>query len=170
MQVVVVTGPVGAGKTRTVHALCDLLLADGLRVWSVDQDALRSVYPWPEGDRYGIRLGLDLLAACWTVVSGHQVDVVLIADVVESPSDKQQYAQALGCPLDQVRVVRLDVPRAELRRRLHQRESPTTLEWHLTRADELQRLMEEQQVGDAVVRVGEQTPHQVAAACWAALH
>ncbi len=159
--VVVVTGPVGAGKSTTVGAMAGLLNARGRRVWAVDQDYLRSVYPAADDDPYGARLGIENLAACWVNVRRREVSAVLIADVMEEPGQAQTYADALG--LSRVLVARLDVRPEELDRRLRAREAPEHLEWHLERAVVLQEQMQRTGVGDVVVEVGSLSPAEVAA-------
>lgn len=60
--VVVITGPVGVGKTTTAGALSDLLKQHDMLHTMIDMDALRVTYPSPPDDRFNERLGHRNLA------------------------------------------------------------------------------------------------------------
>ena len=62
VDVVLLSGTVGAGKTTTAHALSDLLRADGVRHAVVDLDEIRLLRPPPEGDRFAHEVELANLA------------------------------------------------------------------------------------------------------------
>ncbi len=126
IPVVVVTGPVGAGKTSTIESLSTLLGAIPLRHGAIDMDHLRWVYPNPEGDRFGVRLGYRNLAAIWPNLLDAGIRCVVLADVVEAREQVREYEAAM--PGATVTVVRLHVAPEELVRRLHGRESEESLE------------------------------------------
>lgn len=157
---VVVTGPVGAGKTTTVDALSTLLGAVPLRHVAIDMDHLRWVYPEPEGDRFGALLGYRNLAAIWPNLLEVGVRCAILADVVESREQVRAYEAAM--PGAEVTVVRLHVAPEEIARRLHDRETPESIAWYLRRAPELQGIMEREGVGDIVVDVGTHDPLAIA--------
>lgn len=157
---VVVTGPVGAGKTATVEALSTLLGQISLRHVAIDMDHLRWVYPHPDGDRFGMQLGFRNLAAIWPNLLDAGVRCAVLADVVESRAQVREYETAM--PGATVTIVRLHVDPAEIARRLHNRETPESIDWYLRRAPELQGIMEREGVGDIVVDVGTRDPIAVA--------
>jgi broad-specificity NMP kinase len=149
---IVVTGPVGSGKSTTAAALSGLLEEHAVPHAMVDMDHLRWVYPTPSGDRFGVRLGYRNLAAIWPNLLAAGIRCAVLADVIESREQVRDYESAM--PGADVTVVRLEVDSAELARRLHGRETPETIDWYLHRAPELQEIMEREGVGDIVVDVG----------------
>jgi adenylylsulfate kinase-like enzyme len=160
---IVVTGPVGAGKTTTGRLVQEMLAGRGKACAFVDQDALRMVLPTPPGDRFGSRLGYRNLAAVWPNLRDAGVQIVVIADVVEdAETSRGDYLAAL--PDTTLTIVRLDVPMPLIRERLQVRErTPGDLAWSVARAPELQDIMENAGIGDLVIDVGTRTPEQIAA-------
>ena len=156
----VITGPVGAGKSTTANALSELLGQRGIRHAVIDQDYLRWVHPHPEGDRFGMRLGLRNLAAIWPNLRATGLDCVILADVVEDRAQVAEYEAAM--PGTAVTVVRLDVPMSIIVHRLEGRESDSTIDWYRHRAPELQGIMERGRVEDLLIDVGARPPHDVA--------
>jgi adenylylsulfate kinase len=149
---IVITGPVGSGKSTTAATVSDLLEATAITHALIDMDYLRWVYPSPKGDRFSMRLGYRNLATIWPNFQEAGVSCVLLADVVESRDQVREYEAAM--PWTTVTVVRLDVPMDEIARRLRARETDSTLDWHLNRAPELQGIMEREDVGDIIIDVG----------------
>ena len=63
---IIVTGPVGVGKTTVAEEMGMLLLAAKVPHATVDFDQLTACYPRPaDDDRWGTKLGLMNLAALW---------------------------------------------------------------------------------------------------------
>ena len=160
IPVVVVTGPVGAGKSATADALSTLLGEIPMRHAAIDMDHLRWVYPEPEGDRFGMRLGYRNLAAIWPNLLEVGIRCAILADVVEAREQVREYEAAM--PGAEVIVVRLHVAPEEIARRLHGRESPESIGWYLRRAPELQEIMEREGVGDIVIDTGSREPLDIA--------
>ena len=160
IPVVVVTGPVGAGKTATMEALSMLLEQVPGRHVAIDMDHLRWVVPEPEGDRFGSQLGLRNLTAIWPNLLDAGIRRAVMADVVESREQVRDYEAAM--PGADVTVVRLHVAPGEIARRLKVRETPETIDWYLRRAPELQAIMEREGVGDIVIDVGTRDPQAIA--------
>lgn len=160
IPVIVITGPVGAGKSTVTRAVSDLLEARDIRHAGIDQDYLRWVHPAPDGDRFAARLGFRNLAAIWPNLRELGLRCVVVADVVEHPSQFAQYETAM--PGTKAIVVRLDVDLALIGERLARRESGESLAWSLLRAPELHGIMERAGVGDLVIDVGQRTPDEIA--------
>jgi adenylylsulfate kinase len=156
----VLTGPVGAGKSTVAGALSDLLTSHEIRHAVIDQDYLRWVHPHPEGDRFGMQLGLRNLAAIWPNLRETGLACILLADVVEERAQIAEYQRAM--PGTEVTVIRLDVPLPIILHRLEGRESETTIDWYRHRAPELQGIMERGDVEDMLIDVGERTPQEIA--------
>lgn len=160
IDVLVITGPVGAGKTTIAFAIATELEHRAIPHAVVDMDALRNVHPAPDDDPFGTRIGYRNLAAIWPNLREVEPRVVILADVVEHREQAGVYEAAL--PGTRVSVVRLDVPMHLVLERLDARETAATIEWYRHRAPELQALMEREVVGDFVIDVGEGTPNRVA--------
>ena len=158
--VLVITGPVGAGKSTVAAALSEVLEDHSVRHALIDLDALRQVVPNPPGDQFAVRLGLRNLAAVWPNYRALGIDALILADVVEDCGQVADYERAM--PGAAVIVVRLDVPMELILARLARREGERTLAWYRRRAPELQEIMERHGVGDVVISVGARTPHEVA--------
>ena len=160
IPVVVITGPVGSGKSTVAATLCDLLAANDCRNAYVDMDSLRWLYPAHPEDRFSARLGFQNLAAIWPNLLDAGATCVVLADVVEDMVQRETYESLM--PGSMVTIVRLNVPLNLILERLANRESGADLEWHRQRAPELQAIMERAAVGDLVLDVGTRSPHAVA--------
>lgn len=165
---VVITGPVGSGKSTTMDAISERLERQSILHAAIDMDYLRWVHPHPPGDPFGAQLGYRNLAAIWPNLLGAGTRCVLLADVVESRNQVAEYTSAL--PGTDVTVVRLDVPLPVVLRRPEGRESESTIAWYRHRAPELQGIMERESVGDIVIDVGERAPADVAQEILKRLH
>lgn len=119
MQVVVITGAPGAGKTSVLTALTGLLEADGDRFAAVEVEALARVNPWPDDDA-----AFDHLAYVAESFRRRGYPSLLVSATIEDREYLRRLLHAL--PSDNVRLVRLDAPPALLRQRITQREP---LEW-----------------------------------------
>lgn len=159
--VVVITGPVGAGKTTSMQALAELLAQRGEAVAAIDLDSLRALWPENPDDPFHARLGLANLSAVWPHFAERGAQWLLLTDAVEHPDQRSVYAEAI--PGAVTIIVRLDVPLDLVHERLRGRESGGSLAWHLHRSGELQHMMTERGVGDIVLTVDDHGPGQVAA-------
>ena len=157
---IVITGPVGVGKTAVSTAMSDLLIAANEPHALIDMDTLRMSYPRPAHDRFHMALGLRNLAALWANYRAAGAECLILADVVESQADADAYR--LAVPNAEVTVVRLLASRDALWRRLAQRESGESLRWHQNRALELAALMEKEAIGNLLVETDEKTAFEVA--------
>lgn len=157
----VITGPVGAGKSTTLSAISLVLERSGIQHAVVDMDYLRWILPSPPGDAFAARIGYQNLAAIWPNLRSIPLEWVLLGDVVESRSQIAEYTSAM--PGTEVTVVRLDVPMPLIMERLRGRETDDTIEWFSNRAPELQEIMEREKVADVVIDVGHRSPEDIAA-------
>lgn len=160
VPMVVVTGPVGVGKTAVASAISDLLDRAGVAHAMVDADHLRWCYPRDPRDPFRVALGLRNLAAVWANYRDAGAGRLVLADVVESPAGLAGYRAAI--PGAAIVVVRLQAPLPTIARRLAGRETGASLDWHRRRAAELDEIMARNGVGDLTVETEGRTVAAVA--------
>lgn len=83
IPVLVVTGPVGVGKTTVATEISALLADAGIPHACGDMDGLRDAWPAPPDDRFNTALGLRNLAAIWRNFQAAGAQRLILADVVE---------------------------------------------------------------------------------------
>lgn len=117
MFAVVVTGPPGAGKTASLTALSDALTDDQIAHAAIDVDEVAWAYPFPDlMQRCGhLRASCDAHRR-----AGH--DLVLVAEVIESPAHLEDVLASVGA--DDHLLARLEATPATLRQRIVAREPP----------------------------------------------
>ena len=147
---IIVTGPVGVGKTTVAHEMGMLLVGANVPHATVDFDQLTACYPRPaDDDRWGTQLGLQNLAALWRNYERSGARRLLIARVIEARSDLDGYREAV--PGADIFVVRLRATPQTLQSRVRKRGPGREMEWHLRRAVELAPLMDAQAVEDLLI-------------------
>lgn len=156
----VITGPVGAGKSTVAVATSALLEERHIAHALVDLDHLRWVFPRPENDPFATQIGYRNLAAIWPTLASMEPECVVLTDVVETRSQIEEYMSAM--PGADIVVVRLNVPMDLIRARLDTRETQQTLDWYRQRAAELQLIMEREDVANFVIDVGDREPDAIA--------
>jgi adenylylsulfate kinase-like enzyme len=157
---VLVTGPVGAGKTSVVCAISALLDEAGVAHAAIDMDWLRWRHPSPDDDPFDAALGLRNLAHVAGEYMAAGVPRFILADVLESRQDVAGHRAALGGV--EIAVVRLAAPVETLAARLEARESGASIEWYRRRAAELTAIMERERVEDLLVQTEERSVEVVA--------
>lgn len=161
-RAIVITGPVGAGKSTIAAVLSDLLEEHEIPHGMIDVDYVRWCYPAPPEDRFHSSLGRKNTAAVAANYREAGARVIVLADVVEHQEQRAEYEMAI--PDAEVSIVRLRVPMELIaeRLRVRQQDSEASLEWHLRRAPELEAIMSERKIGDLVIDVGRRAPQEVA--------
>jgi len=156
-----VTGTVGAGKTTTAERVADRLAARGVAYAAIDLDAIRHFGPTPADDPFGSEIELRNLGPLVRNYLANGAERIVLAGVCETAADRLRYEGVLGIPLT---VCRLRVPAAELESRLHQRhvEDATGLSWHLSRAGELDAILDLSAVADVELTVSQLSRDEVA--------
>ena len=148
-RVLVVNGTVGAGKTTVAEVVADLLRERGVPYGWVDVDALRRAYPTASDDPFGQAVALDHLHAMAGVFARRGYRHLVLAEVIERVQDRELYERAFdGAELT---VVRLTAPEEQRRARIDRRERDAWRAWHLDRTVELDRILADAGVDDAVV-------------------
>ena len=144
VPVLLISGPIGVGKTSVGFALSDLLRGQGVPHTFIDLDQLRYTYPRPEGDRFGSQLGLQNLRDVWRNCVAAGSRNLIIASVIETWKDVEKIRQVV--PGAEVTVCQLRATVETLEARVRKREIGTGLEWHLRRSVELAEIL----AGEAV--------------------
>ena len=145
------SGTLGAGKTRLAEEVADLLRERGLRHAVLDLDALCQAWPPPDDDPWHDRLALANLAAVWPGYAAAGVGHLVLARVVADPADRQRYERALAPDVD-LTVVLVQAGAATRRARLTAREPDGY--WrsgHLARSDGLARQLADLSLEDVRV-------------------
>jgi predicted kinase len=160
IPVVVITGPIGVGKTTVAQTLGHLLAAGDVPHAVIDMDWLRDSWPQPAGDRFNTRLGYRNLADVARNARAAGSDRFVIADVVETRDQRARYAEAI--PGAEVTVVRLTVDPAVNAERIARRANGDDDPWEVARAAELVGIMEGNDVADLLVDSTGRPPREVA--------
>ncbi len=160
VPVMLITGPVGVGKTTVAGEVSALLERAGVPHAFVDVDSLRWSYPSPPGDRFRRRLAMRNLAAVWANFRAEGAERLVLTDVVESRDELESYRAAV--PGAQIVVVRLRAPVATLQARIGARELGLGRAWHLVRAAELAAQMDRDAVEDVLIETGGRTLGEIA--------
>ena len=147
---IIVTGPVGVGKTTVTGEMGAMLSEAGVPHATVDFDELtRSVRD--RDDDWGNRLGLANLKAVWRNYRRAGAGRLIVARVIESRRDIAGFRAAI--PGADITVVRLRAPVRTLQARVRRRGAAGGIDvgWHVARAAVLGPLLERQGPADVVV-------------------
>jgi adenylylsulfate kinase-like enzyme len=113
VPVLLITGPVGVGKSTIALEVSNLLERVGTSHAVVDLDALGWAYSSPPDDPYNTRLALRNLAAVWANYAAIGVERLVIAYVVETHAELDAYREAI--PGAELTIVRLRAASETLR-------------------------------------------------------
>lgn len=160
VSVLIITGPVGVGKTTVALMVSELLEQAGIAHACVDLDTLRWHYPPLPGDRFSVRLAMKNLAAIWVNYQDYGASRLIVADVIETCDELDRYRT--GIPGAEIFVVRLRASLETLAQRVRRREIGSGLEWHLARAPVLAAIMDRNQVEDQLVETEGKSVMQIA--------
>jgi predicted kinase len=149
VPVLLITGPVGVGKTTVAGEVSALLARAGVAHALVDIDGLSECYPAPPDDPFNEALALRNLAAVWANYRAAGAGRLVLARVLESRDDLERYRAAV--PGAVIQVVRLRASVDTLTGRVRRREAGAGLAWHVARAAELAAQMDRDRVEDAVI-------------------
>ncbi len=171
-RVLVVNGSIGAGKTSVAEGAFDVLAARGARAAMIDGDFLCQAEPNVEGVPFNQDLLFANLAAVAPVYRSYGYGFMVIARVVEDPEDRARYAQAFaaaGMP-GEVVIARVTAPESERKDRIVHRDlDPEWHQWGHARTVELEAVLSDLKLDDAVVSNSGRTPQETAEELLAAI-
>ena len=138
----VVTGPVGVGKTTIGWEMTEVLDERGLPFGFYDPDAIH-FRPSQDDDPFGSRVWLAALDTAWPLMA---VNRLIVPVTVERRADAERLL-----PCGALTVARLTASPVTLEERIRRRELGAGLDWHLARARELEAHWQENPVEDFLV-------------------
>lgn len=149
ISLLIVTGPVGVGKTSVATAVSDLLNEKNIPNAFIDIDALRCAYPSPPNDRFNMALGYKNLSLILPNYYERGISRFIIPDVIENNESIKQFKSVI--PNAEITIVRLSASVSTLHKRLQQREVGDMLTWHKNRAIELSKILDEVKPEDLLI-------------------
>lgn len=133
-EVLVISGPCGAGKSSVGFECLELLEAGEVAAAMIDAE-LTYFHPKPDDDAHGTRVAEQALAALAQIYAAAGIERLLLPRVIERPRHLELVYSAL--PGASFQVVWLQVSAQTIAERLAKREIGGGLEWHLERAEEI---------------------------------
>ncbi len=149
VPVLLLTGPVGAGKSTVANEAARLLRELDVPHALVDLAWIGQCWPFPRDDPWNERLVHQNLACMWSNFSRAGVDRLIVGRVLEARSLLRHLAEAV--PGARITVVRLRVRLEVLEARIRAREAARDSDWFLRAAAYLAEALERAQVEDHVV-------------------
>ena len=148
VPVLVITGPVGVGKSTIANEAAWLLRQAGVPHALVDLDRIEQCWPIPADDPGNERVSHRNLACMWTNFRQAGADRLIFARVLETRSLLRRVTEAV--PGAQITVVRLRAPLSVLHDRIRSREASDP-SWFLGAATHTAGVFERAQVEDHLV-------------------
>lgn len=159
-HLVLISGPVGVGKTSVAQEMSSLLVESSIAHTFVDLDALTYTYPRPHNDPFGQALALKNLQAVWANAQDVDPGILLIARVIETEDGARKIAQAVQA--DTCTIVQLRASDETLLKRVRQRETGTGRAWHEARALDLSRSLSATSFADLILNTDQRSPIDLA--------
>ena len=160
-EALLINGTVGVGKSTVAAHLGDVLAAQRVPHALIDLDHLRWSWPPPPDDPFNLTIELRNLTSVAANYRDAGIRRFVLAGVLERRTDLARYERAVQA---RVRVVRLRADPSLLQRRLRARHAldPAGLSWHLTRAGELDAILDAARVDDDEIHLGARDPQSIA--------
>lgn len=148
---VLINGSVGTGKTTTAERLGNELKQFDVPGAVIDVDWLRRSWPSPSNDRFRTALARENLHAIASNFREAGAEVLIVADVIETPEDLRRSAVALAS--ESLLHVRLTAAEDAVLSRLTKRHwgDDAAFEWHVRRSAELVRVLGEADFADELL-------------------
>lgn len=149
VPVLLVTGPVGVGKTAVIAEASGHLRHAGIPHAMVDLAVIGGCWPTPPGDPWNeelIHRNLACMSANFQQAGARRL---LVCRVLEARSLLTPITEAV--PGAVITVVRLRAPLEVIKARIRAREAGRDPQWHLDAADYLTRRLEDAKIEDHVI-------------------
>ncbi|RYH00737.1 hypothetical protein EU805_16960 [Salipiger sp. IMCC34102] len=145
-QLLLISGPVGVGKTSVAGAVSSLLQEENVPHTFIDLDALTYTYPRIETDPFNSSLALEILTAMWANCRKRGSKNLVIARVIEKRSDAEAIADAVNIynPV----LCRLTASASTLKERIRMRKAGSNISWQENRSIQLSTAMEKSKIED----------------------
>jgi adenylylsulfate kinase-like enzyme len=150
LPVLLITGPVGVGKTSVAFEAMELLEERNVAHAFFDLDGLTYLYPKPANDRFGEQFALEALGLLCPRLREQGVAHLILARVLWEPESLTLYRRAI--PVAEITVVRLTAPLDVLEERLRRREVGSAIDWYLARARECEERWSRDPVGNVLIQ------------------
>lgn len=149
VPVLLVTGPVGVGKTAVTAEASGLLRQAGIPHAVVDLAVIGGCWPTPPDDPWNEELIHRNLACMWANFQQAGAGRLLLCRVLEARSLLTRITEAV--PGAEITVVRLRAPLEVVKARIRAREAGRDPQWYLDVAEYLAGRLEDAHVEDHVV-------------------
>jgi hypothetical protein len=133
VEVLVINGPCGAGKSSVGFECMEILEERGIPAAMVDAEL---AYFHPQRGQ-GEDVAERALAAVWPVYRDEGIDRLLLPRVIEKERHLEIVERAV--PGARIQIAWLDASPALVAERLGERERGSALQWHIDRAEEIRR-------------------------------
>jgi hypothetical protein len=161
LPVLLITGPVGVGKTSVAFETLELLEERNLPCAFFDVDGLTYFHPKPADDRFGERFAIDALGMLVPRLREEQrITRLILARVLWERESLCRYRKAI--PDAEITVVRLNAPIDVIDARIRHREAGSAVEWYLTRARELDAHWQAHPVEDLLIETADRDVREIA--------
>jgi predicted kinase len=156
---ILITGPVGSGKTTVAIEASAQLEAAGIAHALVDTDELDRIFPAPQDDPHKTALTERNLAVVWENLSAAGAPRLILAMVATSLERELPWVRA-AVPGAEITIVRLRASETTLLERVRRREVGSGAAYHARRAVEQAHAMAREADGEDTIVV-ETTGRQV---------
>ena len=161
LPVLLITGPVGVGKTAVAFETMELLEERDVSHAFFDVDGLTYFHPKPSDDLFGERFAIEALGMLVPRLREEQgIARLILARVLWERESLRRYRQAI--PDAEIVVVRLTAPLDVIDARIRQREPGSALDWYLARARELDSHWKTHPVEDLLVETANRDVRDIA--------
>ena len=161
VDVVVLTGAPGVGKSSLAEEMFDQLCDRGVRHAAIDVDALCLSYPFRSGDPYNNATAIENVASVWANFSRHGIDRLVLVRVVESRADVERLLAAI--PGAHATVCHLAASPSTVEERIRRREVGSSTELLAARGRQLAAMEPDLGFVDIVLETGGRALDELAA-------
>lgn len=159
-MLVLISGPVGVGKTSVAEELSGLLETANVGHTFVDLDGLAKTFPRPNEDRYGENIALKNLSAVWANAYESGVRNLIVARVIETTDSAKRIQHAVGA--ETAIIVQLMASDETLFGRVRRREIGSGRAWHERRSLELSKQFQHSSPADMSIDTSDKSIELVA--------